>query len=74
MDLIVTSAEDRELLTSFIDRLKTAIEQSAPLVPEATEDVPDRFENEEHVRMQDAVAAVLTESTRLAEPIRAWSE
>jgi len=44
------------------------------LVPAATDEVPDRYSNEEHVHMLNAVSAVLRESIRLGQPFRAWSE
>jgi hypothetical protein len=54
--------------------LAVEIEHAEPLVPKATDEIPDRFINEEHVRMLNAVTAVIRESMRLNQPFRAWRE
>ncbi len=59
-------------LVAFIRRLQTVIAHSPPLVPVATAAVPDEYENEEHIRMLEAVAAVFAESLRLGQPYDAW--
>jgi hypothetical protein len=69
---IYLSKEELEQLLVFIEELSRKIELADPLVPEATEEVPDEYVNEEHVRMLNAVAAVFRESIRLRQPFRAW--
>jgi hypothetical protein len=69
---IYVSKEELEQLLVFIEELSRKIELADPLVPEATEEVPDEYVNEEHVRMLNAVAAVFRESIRLRQPFRAW--
>lgn len=71
-DYIYASAEELESLLVFMKELGRKIELAEPLVPEATEEVPDEYVNEEHVRMLNAVAAVFQESIRLRQPFRAW--
>jgi hypothetical protein len=68
------SAQDAERLLAFLRRLGEAIETAEPLVPKATDEVPDEFVNDEHVRMLEAVSAVIAEATRRGEPFRAWKE
>lgn len=69
---IVLPPDQVREVVAFIARLQQEIAQAAPLVPIATEEVPDEYENEEHIRMLDAVAAVFRESLRLGEPFNAW--
>ena len=58
----------------FVDRLASIIESAPPLVPEATDELPDTYTNAEHINMLRDVAAVLTEAQRLGEPYEAWVE
>ena len=69
---IYVSTQELESLLVFMEELGRKIELADPLVPEATEEVPDEYVNEEHVRMLNAVAAVFQESIRLHQPFRAW--
>jgi hypothetical protein len=71
-DNIYASTEELEQLLVFIEELSRKIELADPLVPEATEEVPEEYVNEEHMRMLNAVAAVFRESIRLRQPFRAW--
>ncbi|MDQ2808503.1 MAG: hypothetical protein M3Z04_16580 [Chloroflexota bacterium] len=71
-EAIALSPDQVQTLLTFIARLQDEIAQAAPLVPIATEEVPDEYENEEHIRMLAAVAAVFRESLRLGEPFNAW--
>lgn len=71
-DPIALSPNQVQTLLTFMARLQDEIAQAAPLVPIATEEVPDAYENEEHIRMLAAVAAVFRESLRLGEPFNAW--
>lgn len=73
-DLVRAPLEQIERAVDFLDRLRSLILASEPLVPNSTDDIPDAYENEEHVRMVEAVAAVFRESLRLEQPFRAWSE
>lgn len=73
-DNIYASTEELEQLLIFIEELSRKIELADPLVPEATEEVPDEYVNEEHMRMLNAVATVFRESIRLRQPFRAWVE
>jgi hypothetical protein len=59
---------------AFLERLQAAVLKAEPLVPVATEDIPDEYENEEHARMLAAVDAVLRESLRTGQPFKAWVE
>ena len=61
-------------LVAFLRQVKVAIGLAPPLVPEATEDVPDELTNDEHARMIEAVSAVFEEAQRLQQPFRAWNE
>ena len=71
-DYIYASTETLESLLVFMEELGRKIELAEPLVPEATEEVPDEYVNEEHIRMLKAVASVFRESIRLRQPFRAW--
>jgi hypothetical protein len=73
-DNIYASTEELEQLLIFIEELSRKIELADPLVPEATEEVPDEYVNEEHMRMLNAVVTVFRESIRLRQPFRAWVE
>ncbi len=64
--------EELETVVEFMRDLARRIEVAAPLVPQATEEVPDELENEEHVRMLQAVIAVFEEAIRQSQPFRAW--
>lgn len=55
--------EDREMVV-----LEDAIFKAPPLVPEPTEEFPEDFPNDEHVRMLQVVAVVLAEAKRLGQP------
>lgn len=74
MDYIYAPRGELESVLRFMFRLASEIERAEPLVLEATDDIPDRYPNDEHLRMLSAVAAVFQEAIRLAEPFRAWSE
>lgn len=63
-----------EDIIHFIEKLSQAITVAPPLVPQPTEDIPDDYINEEHVRMLTAVSEVLKESLLLQQPFRAWVE
>ncbi|HLO88303.1 MAG TPA: hypothetical protein VK203_25320 [Nostocaceae cyanobacterium] len=71
-DYIYASQEELESLLVFMEELNHQIELAPPLVPEATEEIPDEYENEEHIRTLKAVASVFRESIRLQQPFRAW--
>ncbi|WP_019867403.1 hypothetical protein [Methylovulum miyakonense] len=73
-DYIYALPEELETLVKFIENLADQISHSPPLVPEATEEIPDEYVNEEHVRMLKAVASVFRESLRLHQHFRAWIE
>ncbi len=64
--------DELEAMVGFMRDLGRRIGVAAPLVPEATEEVPDELENEEHVRMLQAVSAVFEEAIRQGQPFRAW--
>lgn len=55
-------------MLAFIDEVKDKLGQASPLVPTLTERFPEVYPNEEHVRMLQAVAAVLTEANRRGQP------
>lgn len=58
----------------FLRELQRHIKEAPPLVPEPTEEIPESFENAEHVRMLDAVAAVLEEARRMQLPFEAAAD
>lgn len=74
MDYIDCSSAELERMLDFVNHLSREIEHAPPLVPEATNVIPDRYPNDEHVRMLSAIAAVFQESIRRNQPFRAWSE
>jgi hypothetical protein len=57
-----------DAMLAFIQQLEAAIHQAPPLVPEVTEVFLEDYPNDEHVRMLQAVAAVLAEASRLGQP------
>ncbi|AFZ26214.1 hypothetical protein Cylst_4108 [Cylindrospermum stagnale PCC 7417] len=61
-------------LIKFIFDLQQSINASEPIHPEATEELPDLYENSEYVRMLEAVSAVFQEALNLREPFHAWIE
>jgi len=65
---ILPVREELDAMLAFIQVLEDAIDKAPPLVPMRTEDFPEPFPNDEHVRMLQAVAAVLTEAKRLGQP------
>jgi hypothetical protein len=73
-DEIQLDEEQTAEILQFVDTLVSMIEAGPPLVPEATEDLPDAYTNAEHINMLRNVAAVLAESQRLGEPYEAWVE
>ncbi len=58
------SAHKTRTLRVILSQLCQAIANAEPLVPEATEDIPDPYPNSEHVRMIQAVMAVIDESLK----------
>lgn len=71
-DYIYASTQELISLVAFLEELGREIELADPLVPEATEEIPDAFVNEEHVRMVNAIATVFREAIRLQQPFQAW--
>lgn len=72
--VVRTSADGLRAASAFLERLKGAVLQADPLVPAATEQIPDEYENDEHARMLDAVRAVFLEALQTGQPFRAWVE
>jgi hypothetical protein len=60
--------EEIDAMLAFILELEEAIRKAPPLVPAVTEVFLEDYPNEEHVRMLQAVAAVLAEAKRLDHP------
>jgi late competence protein required for DNA uptake (superfamily II DNA/RNA helicase) len=73
-DYIYVSVPELQSIIEFMKSLSHEIENAAPLVPYATEHIPDEYGNEEHVRMLEAVVAVFQESVSRKAPFRAWIE
>lgn len=66
--------EELEDAIGFLRELQHHIKKAPPLVPEVTEEIPENFENQEHVRMIDAVVAVLEEAKRKQLPFEAAAD
>ncbi len=66
--------EELEAVTEFLREVQHHIKKAPPLVPEVTEEIPENFENEEHVRMIDAVIAVFEEAKRRQLPFEAAAD
>ena len=58
----------------FLERVERELQDAPELIPEATDELPDEFENSELARMARAVRAVYEESGRRGEPFQAWNE
>lgn len=65
---ILPPREEVDAVLAFINELEAAIRKAPPLVPELTEVFLEDYPNEEHVRMLQAVAAVIAEASRLDQP------
>jgi LmbE family N-acetylglucosaminyl deacetylase len=65
---ILPPAEELETILVFIRHLQEEILKAPPLVPEANELFPEDYPNDDHVRMLEAVVAVLSEARRLGQP------
>jgi hypothetical protein len=65
---ILPPPEALDAVLAFIAELQEAILKAPPLVPEITEVLLEDYTNDEHVRMLQAVAAVLSEARRLQQP------
>jgi hypothetical protein len=72
LDYIQISIDELKQLVIFMEGLIYELSKADSLVPNATEEIPDALENEEHMRMLEAVIAVFKETIRLEEPFRAW--
>jgi hypothetical protein len=73
-DAVDVSREEIESAIKFMQQVKLQLITVEPLVPEANEETPDSFVNEEYVRMLDAVSAVFQEALKRDESFRAWTE
>ena len=73
-DYVYIDFQELEKLVEFIAKLRQIIQDSKPIHPEATEELPDLYENSEYARMLEAVSAVFQESLNINEPFRAWIE
>ena len=71
---IYASAEELASLIKWMEELEQAIMAAPTLVPEATEEIPDEYSNEEHVRMLRAVRAVWREAIYLEKHCQYWLE
>jgi sugar phosphate isomerase/epimerase len=60
--------EELDAMLGFVRELEDAIRAAPPLVPELTEIFLEDYPNDEHIRMLQAVAAVLAEARRLELP------
>jgi hypothetical protein len=65
---ILPPLEEVGAMLAFIRHLQDEILEAPPLVPEASDLFPENFPNDEHVRMLEAVVAVLLEAQRLGQP------
>ena len=73
-DEVHAPEKDLKAANDFIRHLQSIIARSASLINVLDGEVAEYFENDEYVRMLEAVAAVLRESLRLGKPFRAWVE
>lgn len=64
---ILPSAAELASMRELLSLLQATLRERPALVPEATEEFPENFPNEEHVRMVEALVAVLGEVERLGE-------
>ena len=71
---IYVSLELLKEILLFMEKLADKIKKASPLVPYPTEEIPDEYTNEEHIRMLNAVGAVFQETIKLKQPFRAWRE
>ena len=71
---VSASRQALEDMQRFLAELKERILQSPPLTPEATEEIPEDYANDEHGRMLDAIAAVLEVAKQTGQPFTAGSE
>ena len=71
-DRIDASPDELEQMIRSLEALSRHLADALPLVPQASEEVPDAYVNEEHVRMIAAVKVVASEALRLGRPFRAW--
>lgn len=61
------SDEKTQRLLSGLEQLCLLINEAEPLVPEASDEFPEDYSNSEHIRMIQAVIAVVEESIRSQE-------
>jgi hypothetical protein len=68
------SRAELRLAAEFLHRISSILPSAPPLVTTLTNVIQEGHPNEEHARMADAVAAVMTAGADTGEPIRAWVE
>jgi len=73
-DEVPVALERLSIMVDFLGQVRESLRDAPPLVREASDEVPDELTNEEHVRMIDAIAAVLRESMDLRQPFMAWRD
>lgn len=61
------SSEKTQAMYEGLKKLCVLISQSEPLTPKVTDEIPEDYTNEEHIRMIEAVIAVIEESQRIGE-------
>lgn len=66
--------QELEQIIPLLKRLSNLIQSSESIHPEATEELPDVYENCEYVRMLEAVNAVFQEAVKYNMPFQAWIE
>ena len=65
---LLPPTEELESMLVFLKHLQEEILKAPPFVTEPSDRYPEDFPNDEHVRMVDAVVAVLLEVRRLGQP------
>ncbi|MBR8839114.1 MAG: hypothetical protein DSM106950_35225 [Stigonema ocellatum SAG 48.90 = DSM 106950] len=63
-DFSALTPDKTSVLRVVLNKLCQAIANAEPLVPEATVEIPEPLPNSEHVRMVEAVIAVIDESLK----------
>lgn len=72
LDEVDGDPTDWRAIARFAASVRIALENAPPLVPEATDDVPDELVNAEHARMLEAFEGILAVSIRRGARFRAW--
>ena len=61
------SSEKTQTMYEGLKQLCILIDKSEPLTPEVSNEIPEDYTNQEHIRMIEAVIAVIEESRKMGE-------